>query len=106
MTSKARLIATNLHSPHMRLSQVELLSSLRTHSDVEAVESVEVSSKSDAKNQQFVPNAKSVRESLWWMPAVWRLLKWARKRNRKNRVATVRIRKDEEVIIRKRNSPL
>jgi len=40
------------------------------------------------------------------MPVAWRLLKWARKRNRKNRVATVRIRKDEEVVIRKKDSPL
>jgi hypothetical protein len=33
-------------------------------------------------------------------------LKWIRKRNRKRSVTTVRLRKDEEVIIRKKDSPL
>jgi hypothetical protein len=32
-------------------------------------------------------------------------LKWLRKRNRKQSVTTVRLRKDEEVIIRKKESP-
>jgi hypothetical protein len=65
-----------------------------------------MSSKSDAKKQPTQPNTASVRESLWWIPVVWRVLKWVRKRNRKRSVTTVRLRKDEEVIIRKKDSPL
>jgi hypothetical protein len=43
---------------------------------------------------------------LWWIPVLWRALKWLRKRDRKEEVTTIRIRKDEEVIIRKKDSPL
>jgi hypothetical protein len=74
--------------------------------DGEAVESVAVSSKSGDKKSATSPNAPSVRESLWWIPVVWRVLKWIRKRNRKRSVTTVRLRKNEEVIIRKKDSPL
>jgi hypothetical protein len=74
--------------------------------DVEVEESVAVSSKSDDKQAVAKPSTSSVRESLWWVPVVWRVLKWVRKRNRKKRVTTVRLRKDEEVIIRKKESPL
>jgi len=35
---------------------------------------------------------------------MWRVLKWVRKRNRKKSVTTVRLRKDEEVIIRKKET--
>jgi hypothetical protein len=69
-------------------------------------ESVAVSSKSDDKQPAAKPSTSSVRESLWWVPVVWRVLKWVRKRNRKSSVTTVRLRKDEEVIIRKKESPL
>ena len=75
-------------------------------SDVEVEESVAVSSKSDDKQPVTKPSTSSVRESLWWVPVVWRVLKWLRKRNRKRSVTTVRLRKDEEVIIRKKESPL
>ncbi|MEY4024707.1 MAG: hypothetical protein RL438_220 [Actinomycetota bacterium] len=75
-------------------------------SDVEVEESVAVSSKSDDKQPVAKPSTSSVRESLWWVPVVWRVLKWLRKRNRKRSVTTVRLRKDEEVIIRKKESPL
>jgi hypothetical protein len=74
--------------------------------DVEVEESVVVSSKSDDKKPVVKPSTSSVRESLWWVPVVWRVLKWVRKRNRKKSVTTVRLRKDEEVIIRKKESPL
>jgi hypothetical protein len=74
--------------------------------DVEVEESVAVSSKSDDKQPVVKPSASSVRESLWWVPVVWRVLKWVRKRNRKRSITTVRIRKDEEVVIRKKESPL
>jgi hypothetical protein len=73
--------------------------------DEEAVESVAVFSKSDSKNQRTQAST-SLRESLWWIPVLWRALKWIRKRNRKEEVTTIRIRKDEEVIIRKKESPL
>jgi len=76
------------------------------HLDVEVEESVAVSSKSDDKHPVAKPSASSVRESLWWVPVVWRVLKWLRKRNRKRSITTVRLRKDEEVIIRKKESPL
>jgi hypothetical protein len=79
---------------------------LLSHSDEEAERSVVVSSKSGDKQQATSPNAPSIRESLWWIPVVWRVLKWVRKRNRKTTVTTVRLRKDEEVIIRKKDSPL
>lgn len=69
-------------------------------------ESVAVSSKSDDKQPVAKPSTSSVRESLWWVPVVWRVLKWLRKRNRKRSITTVRLRKDEEVIIRKKESPL
>jgi hypothetical protein len=72
----------------------------------EVEESVAVFSKSDAEKQATQPKAKSVRDSLWWIPVLWRALKWLRKRNRKQNVTTVRLRKDEEVIIRKKESPL
>jgi len=75
-------------------------------SDVEVEESVAVSSKSDDKQPVAKPSTSSVRESLWWVPVVWRVLKWLRKRNRKRSITTVRLRKDEEVIIRKKESPL
>jgi hypothetical protein len=65
-----------------------------------------MSLKSGDKKSATSPNAPSVRESLWWIPVVWRVLKWVRKRNRKRSVTTVRLRKDEEVIIRKKDSPL
>jgi hypothetical protein len=74
--------------------------------DVEVEESVAVSSKSDDKKPVVKPSTSSVRESFWWVPVVWRVLKWVRKRNRKRSVTTVRLRKDEEVIIRKKESPL
>jgi hypothetical protein len=64
-----------------------------------------VFSKSDSKNQRTQASS-SLRESLWWIPVLWRALKWIRKRNRKEEVTTIRIRKDEEVIIRKKESPL
>ena len=73
--------------------------------DGEAVESVAVFSKSDSKNQVTQPTT-SLRESLWWIPVLWRAFKWLRKRDRKEEVTTIRIRKDEEVIIRKKDSPL
>jgi hypothetical protein len=79
---------------------------LLLHSDEEAERSVVVSSKSGDKQQATSPNPPSIRESLWWIPIVWRVLKWVRKRNRKTTVTTVRLRKDEEVIIRKKDSPL
>jgi hypothetical protein len=79
---------------------------LLLHLDGEAVESVAVSSKSDDKQQATQRNTHSVRESLWWIPVIWRALKWFRKHNRKRNVTTVRLRKDEEVIIRKKDSPL
>jgi hypothetical protein len=69
-------------------------------------ESVAVFLKSDAKKQVAQPNTTSVRDSLWWIPVLWRALKWLRKHNRKQTVTTVRLRKDEEVIIRKKESPL
>jgi hypothetical protein len=65
-----------------------------------------VFSKSDAKKQVAQPKSKSIRDSLWWIPVLWRAFKWLRKRNRKQTVTTVRLRKDEEVIIRKKESPL
>jgi hypothetical protein len=71
----------------------------------EVEESVAVFSKSDAKKQVAQPNTTSVRDSLWWIPILWRALKWLRKRIRKQSVTTVRLRKDEEVIIRKKESP-
>jgi hypothetical protein len=77
---------------------------LLTHSVEEVVESVAVSSKSGAKKSATSPNAQSVRDSLWWIPVMWRVLKWVRKRNRKKSVTTVRLRKDEEVIIRKKET--
>jgi hypothetical protein len=43
---------------------------------------------------------------LWWIPVLWRALKWLRGRDRKEDVTTIRLRKDEEVIIRKKESPL
>jgi hypothetical protein len=64
-----------------------------------------VFSKSDSKNQVTQPTT-SLRESLWWIPVLWRALKWLRKRDRKEEVTTIRIRKDEEVIIRKKDSQL
>jgi hypothetical protein len=64
-----------------------------------------VFSKSDSKNQVTQPTA-SLRESLWWIPVLWRALKWLRGRDRKEDVTTIRLRKDEEVIIRKKESPL
>jgi hypothetical protein len=79
---------------------------LPSHSDEEAVESDEVSSKSDDKQKVARPTTTSGRESLWWIPVLWRALKWLRKHNRKTIVTTVRLRKDEEVIIRKKDSPL
>jgi hypothetical protein len=79
---------------------------LLSHSDEEAERSVVVFSKSGDKQQATSPNAPSLRESLWWIPVVWRVLKWVRNRNRKTHVTTVRLRKDEEVIIRKKDSPL
>ena len=69
-------------------------------------ESVAVFLKSDAKKQVAQPNETSVRDSLWWIPVLWRALKWLRKHNRKQTVTTIRLRKDEEVIIRKKESPL
>jgi hypothetical protein len=72
----------------------------------EVEESVAVFSKSDSKPQVAQPNITSIRESLWWIPVLWRALKWLRKRNREQSVTTVRLRKDEEVIIRKKESPL
>ena len=75
-------------------------------SDVEVEESDAVSSQSDDKQPVAKPSTSSVRESLWWVPVVWRVLKWLRKRNRKRSITTVRLRKDEEVIIRKKESPL
>jgi hypothetical protein len=92
MTFKALPIATN--------------QPLLLHLDGEAVESVAVSSKSEGKKSATPPNASSVRDSLWWIPVVWRALKWLRKRSRKRSVTTVRLRKDEEVIIRKKDSSL
>jgi hypothetical protein len=74
--------------------------------DVEVEESVAVSSKSDDKQPVVKPSTSSVRESLWWVPVVWRVLKWVRKRNRKRSVTSVRLRKDEEVVIRKKELPL
>jgi hypothetical protein len=62
-------------------------------------------SKSDSKNQVTQPTT-SLRESLWWIPVLWRALKWLRGRYRKEDVTTIRLRKDEEVIIRKKESPL
>jgi hypothetical protein len=64
-----------------------------------------VFSKSDSKNQVTQPTT-SLRESLWWIPVLWRALKWLRGRYRKEDVTTIRLRKDEEVIIRKKESPL
>jgi hypothetical protein len=78
---------------------------LLLHLDGEAVESVAVSSKSDDKQQATQRNTHSVRESLWW-PVLWRAFKWLRGRDRKEDVTTIRLRKDEEVIIRKKESPL
>jgi hypothetical protein len=72
----------------------------------EVAESVEVSSKSGDKRQVTQPSTTSVRESFWWIPVVWRALKWMRKHNRKKSVTTIRLRKDEEVIIRKKDSSL
>jgi hypothetical protein len=72
----------------------------------EVGESVAVFSKSDAEKQVTQPKTKSVRDSLWWIPVLWRAFMWLRKRNRKQNVTTVRLRKDEEVIIRKKESPL
>jgi hypothetical protein len=69
-------------------------------------ESVAVFLKSDAKKQVAQPNTTSVRDSLWWIPVLWRALKWLRKLNRKQTVTTFRLRKDEEVIVRKKESPL
>jgi hypothetical protein len=69
-------------------------------------ESVAVFLKSDAKKQVAQPNTTSVRDSWWWIPVLWRALKWLRKHNRKQTVTTVRLRKDEEVVIRKKESPL
>jgi hypothetical protein len=64
-----------------------------------------VFSKSDSKNQDTQPST-SLRESLWWIPVLWRAFKWLRGRDRKEDVTTIRLRKDEEVIIRKKESPL
>jgi hypothetical protein len=64
-----------------------------------------VFSKSDSKNQSTHATA-SLRESLWWIPVLWRACKWLRGRDRKEDVTTIRLRKDEEVIIRKKESPL
>ncbi|MFM7123898.1 MAG: hypothetical protein ACKOXW_01255 [Actinomycetes bacterium] len=72
----------------------------------EVGESVEVFLKSDAKKNATQPTATSVKESLWWIPVIWRVLKWLRKHNRKKQVTTIRLRKDEEVLIRKKESPL
>jgi len=90
----------------MQQSQVAQSSYLLTHSDGEAERSVVVSSKSDDKKSATSPEAQSVKDSLWWIPIIWRVLKWVRKRNRRKRVTTIRLRKDEEVIIRKKDSPL
>jgi hypothetical protein len=106
MTYKALPIAINQRSQRMQPSQVAQLSFLLTHSDGEAERSVAVSSKSDNKKPATSPDAPSVRESLWWIPIIWRVLKWVRKRNRRESVTTIRLRKDEEVIIRKKDSPL
>jgi hypothetical protein len=73
--------------------------------DGEAVESVAVFSKSDSKNQ-VAQSTTSLRESLWWIPVLWRAFKWLRERDRKEEVTSIRLRKDEEVIIRKKESPL
>jgi len=105
-TYKELPIATSQLSQHMQQLQVGQLSYLLTHSGGEAVESVAVSSKSEDKKPVTPPSAPSVRESLWWIPIIWRVLKWIRKRNQKRSVTTVRLRKDEEVIIRKKDSSL
>lgn len=76
------------------------------HLDGEAVESVAVSLKSDDKQPGAKAATPSVRETLWWIPVVWRVLKWMRKRNRKRNVAAIRLRKNEEVIIRKKETPI
>jgi hypothetical protein len=64
-----------------------------------------VFSKSDSKNQSTQATT-SLRDLLWWIPVLWRAFKWLRERDRKEEVTTIRIRKDEEVIIRKKESPL
>jgi hypothetical protein len=76
------------------------------HLGGEVAESVEVSLKSDANQKATRPNSPSLRESLWWIPVLWRALKWFRKQSRKGTITTVRLRKDEEVIIRKKESSL
>jgi hypothetical protein len=105
-TFKVLPIATSQRLQRMQPSQGALSSFLLSHLDGEVVESVAVSSKSDDKKSPAPPNVPSVRDTLWWIPIVWRVLKWVRKRNRKKSVTTVRLRKDEEVIIRKKESLL
>jgi hypothetical protein len=74
---------------------------VRTQWDARLEESDEVFLKSVAKsvNKGMV---STLRGSLWWLPLLWKIIKWMRKHKQQHDVTRVRIREGEEVAIMRR----
>ncbi len=44
----------------------------------------------------------SVRASFWWLPVLWKIIKWMKMRKKQSDVTRVRIREGEELVITRR----
>jgi hypothetical protein len=62
--------------------------------------------KSDDKAALTQQRPRPLRETFWWIPVLWRFAKWLRKRSKRKSVTRIRIRRDEEVIIKKKDSTI